>query len=278
MHEPGRQGLGNSHLQGPWLASVISPGPTSSPSPGLLKVDNSIRTPVRCDSVTRSRLCILQNKGLLGRWGGFSLIPLIARPETGRSSNNRASSTMTIRGSSPEESAGRAHELGPTKPPTGDHPRHGKDTGMLRKSLWLAAVALAAVVTTGCTLCDTCDDFPVPCAGGNCGGAEVAPVYPGTYSIPPGTVTTTAVVPMPAAAPDAAAPVPPSISPAPPAPVVTPLPTTAPPTTVAPSAVKPLALPPASLPAVPPAAVKPGAATTTPPAPLGPDVLPGSRP
>lgn len=39
---------------------------------------------------------------------------------------------------------------------------------MLRFNL-LAAVALLAAGVTGCTHCDTCDDFPVPCVGHNTG-------------------------------------------------------------------------------------------------------------
>lgn len=39
---------------------------------------------------------------------------------------------------------------------------------MLRFSL-LAAGALLAAGVTGCTHCDTCDDFPVPCVGHNTG-------------------------------------------------------------------------------------------------------------
>ncbi len=39
---------------------------------------------------------------------------------------------------------------------------------MSRTSLLLAAFMLAAGMT-GCTHCDTCDDFPTPCNGPNCG-------------------------------------------------------------------------------------------------------------
>ena len=39
---------------------------------------------------------------------------------------------------------------------------------MSRTSLLLAAFSLA-VGMTGCTHCDTCDDFPTPCTGPNCG-------------------------------------------------------------------------------------------------------------
>jgi hypothetical protein len=41
---------------------------------------------------------------------------------------------------------------------------------MLRFSL-LLAVTLLAAGSTGCTHCDTCDDFPVPCVGHNTGVA-----------------------------------------------------------------------------------------------------------
>jgi len=50
---------------------------------------------------------------------------------------------------------------------------------MLRFSL-LAAVALLAAGFTGCTHCDTCDDFPVPCVGHN----TAVPMAPGgSYSV-----------------------------------------------------------------------------------------------
>ncbi len=39
---------------------------------------------------------------------------------------------------------------------------------MSRTSLLLAAFTLTAGMT-GCTHCDTCDDFPAPCTGPNCG-------------------------------------------------------------------------------------------------------------
>ena len=40
--------------------------------------------------------------------------------------------------------------------------------------LLLVAVALTAGAV-GCTHCDTCDDFPTPCVGGNCGYSSSAP-------------------------------------------------------------------------------------------------------
>ena len=39
---------------------------------------------------------------------------------------------------------------------------------MSRISLLVVAVAVAAGVV-GCAQCDTCDDFPTPCIGPNCG-------------------------------------------------------------------------------------------------------------
>ena len=47
---------------------------------------------------------------------------------------------------------------------------------MSRISLMMVAVAVAAGVV-GCAQCDTCDDFPAPCTGPNCGGnaAMLAP-------------------------------------------------------------------------------------------------------
>ena len=51
---------------------------------------------------------------------------------------------------------------------TADHV-YGKDTGMMRHSLLLTAIALA-IGSAGCTHCDTCDDFPIPNVGGVCGG------------------------------------------------------------------------------------------------------------
>jgi hypothetical protein len=39
---------------------------------------------------------------------------------------------------------------------------------MSRSSLLLVAAALAAG-GSGCAHCDTCDDFPAPCTGPNCG-------------------------------------------------------------------------------------------------------------
>jgi len=45
----------------------------------------------------------------------------------------------------------------------------------MSRSRWLLAAAVAAMTwAVGCAHCDTCDDLPVPCAGGNCGGS-IAP-------------------------------------------------------------------------------------------------------
>lgn len=45
-----------------------------------------------------------------------------------------------------------------------------------------AIVGLLAAAVVGCAHCDTCDDFPAPCLGGNCfgaaGGAEYGPAMP----------------------------------------------------------------------------------------------------
>ncbi len=52
---------------------------------------------------------------------------------------------------------------------------------MVRFDLPLVAVAVAVSVV-GCSHCDTCDKFPVPCVGHNTG----APVgVPAAYAVPP---------------------------------------------------------------------------------------------
>jgi hypothetical protein len=76
---------------------------------------------------------------------------------------------------------------------------------MLRLNLLLVAVALAAV-QAGCTQCDTCDDFPTPCIGGNCGPrafAPAAPSYEAPMVVPPGAPAT---APTPPSGPSAFAP------------------------------------------------------------------------
>ena len=45
----------------------------------------------------------------------------------------------------------------------------------------LLVVGMALVGVTGCAQCDTCDDFPAPCTGPNCGQNNYAP----TGFIPP---------------------------------------------------------------------------------------------
>ena len=37
------------------------------------------------------------------------------------------------------------------------------------KRFAFVAVGLALAAATGCAQCDTCDDFPAPCVGPNCG-------------------------------------------------------------------------------------------------------------
>ncbi len=70
---------------------------------------------------------------------------------------------------------------------------------MLRISLLVAIGVMASAV--GCAQCDTCDDFPAPCVGPNCGGNTYAP--PG-YLAP--TMDQGAPMQGPASGPAAAAP------------------------------------------------------------------------
>jgi hypothetical protein len=81
---------------------------------------------------------------------------------------------------------------------------------MKRPSLLVLAASLAAVAV-GCAHCDTCDDFPAPCTGPNCGypyqatfpyadGMNVEPIVSGpigmsTGQIVSGPVTAPSVVP-----------------------------------------------------------------------------------
>ncbi len=51
---------------------------------------------------------------------------------------------------------------------------------MLRSNLALLAALSLTVALVGCTQCDTCDDFPLPCNGPNC-GFQGAPVEYGSY-------------------------------------------------------------------------------------------------
>jgi hypothetical protein len=53
---------------------------------------------------------------------------------------------------------------------------------MLRFKLALLAAALSAGAV-GCSQCDTCDDFPTPCIGGNCGPQSHPPTSAGDYSM-----------------------------------------------------------------------------------------------
>src|SRR4051794_29056710 len=49
---------------------------------------------------------------------------------------------------------------------------------MSRFSLLMLAVAVTAGAAVGCAQCDTCDDFPAPCTGPNCGyHGGAAPAY-----------------------------------------------------------------------------------------------------
>jgi hypothetical protein len=52
---------------------------------------------------------------------------------------------------------------------------------MLRYQFALVAAALAASAS-GCTQCDTCDDFPLPCAGGSCGEGFAPPMPAGSFT------------------------------------------------------------------------------------------------
>lgn len=151
---------------------------------------------------------------------------------------------------------------------------------MVRFSLRLAVVALSAFGAAGCTLCDTGDDFPVPCVAGGCvGGAPGGVVTTeSSFSAPmvvaPGQVVAPAAptdIPPPPPAPADAA-VPPPAAPAAPA-AATPAPAPAP------NANAPLPLPtPTTPPAVPPVVpgVKPGSAMVTPPIPPAAETAPGA--
>ena len=72
----------------------------------------------------------------------------------------------SARAKAPADMARTQDDPGLSKRPTTSWNR--KDNGMSRTSLLLAAFSLA-VGMTGCTHCDTCDDFPTPCTGPNCG-------------------------------------------------------------------------------------------------------------
>jgi hypothetical protein len=64
---------------------------------------------------------------------------------------------------------------------------------MTRLNAVLVAAGLA-VGAVGCAHCDTCDDFPAPCVGPNCGGqygAYATGNQPAPYAGPTTTTTTT---------------------------------------------------------------------------------------
>lgn len=69
---------------------------------------------------------------------------------------------------------------------------------MSRPSLLVLAASMAAVAV-GCAHCDTCDDFPAPCTGPNCGypyqatfpfddGMHVEPIVTGPIGMPAGQI------------------------------------------------------------------------------------------
>ena len=122
---------------------------------------------------------------------------------------------------------------------------------MLR--LKLLSVAVMLTVAVGCTQCDTCDDFPAPCYGGNCGPQAYAPAGPSVPVYPTGGETM-APMPMPGPAPaPMLAPAPAGAMPPPPASSSA----FAPRTSASPASANP-----PGLPALPPATTE-----TTPPAP-----------
>ncbi|WP_435008938.1 hypothetical protein P12x_000191 [Tundrisphaera lichenicola] len=98
---------------------------------------------------------------------------------------------------------------------------------MLRINLLLAAAIAAS--TVGCAICDTCDDFPAPCTGPNCGqnyampeGAPEALANPGMM---PGSPVMGASTPAYAPTDDSAGPAP-VAPPDTPSPEIPPAPTT----------------------------------------------------
>ena len=99
-------------------------------------------------------------------------------------------------------------------------------SAMVRISLSVSAVALA-LLASGCTFCETCDDFPMPCNTGNCGVAMTsAPITPflGSYT-PLRAPETTQAQPAAEPAAPAGAVVPPGMSSAPALPDENPNPT-----------------------------------------------------
>ena len=86
------------------------------------------------------------------------------------------------------------------------------------KSLGLVVgLAMGAV---GCAQCDTCDDFPAPCQGPNCGGAYAAAAT--SYTARPGFVPPSMNAPAGTTAPATLGPAVDSVGPAPAAPAVNP--------------------------------------------------------
>lgn len=45
----------------------------------------------------------------------------------------------------------------------------------MTRNCLLLLVASATLALAGCAHCDTCDDFPTPCQGGDCGGGMGGP-------------------------------------------------------------------------------------------------------
>ncbi len=63
----------------------------------------------------------------------------------------------------------------------------GKDTLMKLRDRMLWTVLVAAAGFSGCAVCDTCDDFPAPCVGPNCGQNGMATSYTGVPVMGVGT-------------------------------------------------------------------------------------------
>ena len=72
---------------------------------------------------------------------------------------------------------------------------------MSRSRLLLAFALMTALGTFGCAHCDTCDDFPAPCVGPNCGGgagyAAPGPVQYGGPTASPTGMNVPAAAPVP---------------------------------------------------------------------------------
>lgn len=87
------------------------------------------------------------------------------RQQTAAASQGRAS---------PETTAGRTLPKGQAPQRRSTPNPSGKDNRMMRKTL-LVLAGLLAVGGIGCAHCDTCDDFPLNCASGNCGANSYMP-------------------------------------------------------------------------------------------------------